>query len=1047
LPPTPAKAIIAAGGKFPNMSERRKLAAILAADVVGYSRLAGADEERTLARLRALWGDLLDPAVAAHHGRVVKRTGDGALVEFRSVVDAVRCAIEIQNGMAERNAGVQKDRKIEFRIGIHLGDVVEEADGDLMGDGVNIAARLEGIAQPGAICLSEDAYRQVRSRVEFEAVDLGEQRLKNIAHPVRAYALHVGLRAPPRSVPAPPTKKPRSRTTPIAAALAALIVVAAAAWYYLGAPSPLSQGVVVSNPPAHLSIVVLPFVNLSGDPKQDYFADGITDNLTIELSRVRNAFVIAHNTAYTFKGKTIDAHQIGQLLGVRYVLEGSVQRDGSRVRVGVQLVDAATNTELWADRFEEEISDLFKLQDRIVARLANSLGNELVKAEAVKGAHSKNPDAIDLDMRGAEMLQQSPTKDGNAAARNWFEQALVLDPDDADALSGNAMTYVFDYAFGWGKSDTDYDGLILGRADRALALAPNNVKAYAAKSFYLYVSHRPEESLRAADAGLAINPNYAPLYAARRGAELSLGRYAEAKADMEQAMRLSPRDPDTGTWHMYMGDAELGPGNFDAAIAEYQKAIEAGYRTFIPYADMAAAQALAGRMDEAKAALAEARRLNPALTIKWEMAHAPDIPNLFAGLRKAGLPEDDAPAPKQLSIVVLPFQNLGGDQRQDYLADVLTDALTTYISRIPGSFVIARNTAFTYKGKPTDAKQIGKELGVRYALEGSVQPTDALIRTNAQLIDIDTGAHLWAEQFDNDKGDLLQTEDEIVTRLARTLQIQLADIEADKLKRASPANPDAQELALRCQVATWSRASGKEAEAGYQLCEQALKIDPDNVVALTTLSSRYYVRAITMQSADRQADVTRADELGARALVLDPNNPDVHSAKAGVLIAQGQFERAQIEAERALELNPSQMNAYNSLCLVGFYLGQPEKMLTCDDKALRLSPRDPVRYVWIGQKGTANAMLGRDGEAVQLFRNSLAINPNYVGMEPILAGTLALSGQEFEAHEIMSRYLGRPHVVTTIAAFERQSVSNNPNYLAYRARLSSGMRKAGMPEK
>ncbi len=614
------------------MAETRKLAAILVSDVVGYSRLAGRDEELTLARLRALRSDLIDPITAVHHGRVVKRTGDGAIVEFRSVVDAVRCAIELQNGMAERNAGVKTEHRIDFRIGIHLGDVVEEADGDLMGDGVNIAARLETIAQPGGICLSEDAYRQVRSRLDVSVADMGKQSLKNISEPMHAYAIELGLRPPPMAA-----KKRPSWLRRVVAVVVLVALLASGAWYYLFGRK---HSVTVANPPVHLSIVVLPFVNLSGDPQQDYFVDAITDNLTIELSRIRDAFVIAHNTAYTYRGRTVDGRQIGTELGVRYVLEGAVQRDGNRVAVTVQLVDATNDAQLWADRFEEDITGLFKLQDAVVARLANSLGYELVKAEATKGAHSTNPDAIDLTMRGLVQLAQPPTKEGNLRARSWFEQALHLDPNNADALAGDAMTYVFEYAFGWGQPGTDYDAKILGQADRAIALEPNNVRAYAAKSFYLYISHRPTQSLGAANAGLAIDPNYASLYAARRGAELSLGRYAEAKADMEDAMRLSPRDPDIGTWHMYMGDAELGPGDYAAAIAEYRKAIDAGYRTFIPYADMAAALALAGRIDEAKAAMAQARQLNPQLTVKWEEAHAPDIPKLFDGLRKAGLPEN-----------------------------------------------------------------------------------------------------------------------------------------------------------------------------------------------------------------------------------------------------------------------------------------------------------------------------------------------------------------------------------------------------------------------
>jgi len=294
------------------MTESRKLAAILAADVVGFSRLAGADEERTLARLRALRSDLIDPTIAVHRGRVVKRTGDGTIIEFRSVVDAVRCAIEIQNAMVERDAGLPNDRQIEFRIGIHLGDVVEESDGDLMGDGVNIAARLEGVAKPGAICLSEQAYWQVKGRLEMTVSDLGQTQLKNIAEAVHVYSLEVGQPGRPKPAPpAPAHEKPA---------------------------------------PPRLSLVVLPFANIGGDVSQDYFVDGVTESLTTDLSRISGAFVIGRNTAVTYKGKAVDLKQIGRDLNVRYVLEGSVQRGGARMRVNMQLIEAETGAHLWAEK-------------------------------------------------------------------------------------------------------------------------------------------------------------------------------------------------------------------------------------------------------------------------------------------------------------------------------------------------------------------------------------------------------------------------------------------------------------------------------------------------------------------------------------------------------------------------------------------------------------------------------------------------------------------------------------------------------------------------
>jgi adenylate cyclase len=633
------------------MSETRKIAAILVSDVVGYSRLAAADEDRTLARLRALRSDLIDPTISVHHGRIVKRTGDGSVIEFRSVVDAVRCALEVQHAMVERNAGVAPDKRIEFRIGIHLGDVVEESDGDLMGDGVNIAARLEGIAKPGAICLSEDAYRQVSGRLDMEVTDLGPTQLKNIKRSIRVYSLQVGVPAQakpatePKAPDKPPTLKPRWALMPLIAGIVTLVAIAGGAWYFVAGNR--TAPIATTPPPAeaaHLSIVVLPFTNLSGDSNQDYFADGVTENLTTDLSRIRNSFVIARNTAFTFKGKNIDAKEIGKELGVRYVLEGSVQRDQNRVRVNAQLIDAASGAHLWADRFEEDLADLFKLQDQVVARLANALTFPLVQAEAEAGAHSQNPDSIDLTMRGRAVMnqwtQQPPTKDSLVAVRAWFDRALEIDPNDADALAGEASTYLYEYVFGWTNPETDYDAKILGQADRSLALAPDNMYAYTVKSLYLAISLRPNDAFRVADAGLVVNPNSASLYATRGNAETYLRQFEQAKSDVEQAMRLSPRDPTIGLWHNLMAGAELGLGHFDAAIDEANKAIDAGWRSFYSYQNLAVAHALKGDTDQAKVPLAEARRLNPKLSVKWLVGNEPFLQPAFDALRKAGLPEE-----------------------------------------------------------------------------------------------------------------------------------------------------------------------------------------------------------------------------------------------------------------------------------------------------------------------------------------------------------------------------------------------------------------------
>jgi adenylate cyclase len=645
------------------MSETRKLAAILVADVVGYSRLAGADEDRILARLRTLRSDLIDPTIAVHHGRIVKRTGDGSIIEFRSVVDAVNCAIEVQRAMVERNAEVAPDKRIEFRIGIHLGDVVEESDGDLMGDGVNVAARLESIAAPGAICLSEQAYWQVKGRLDLAVADLGPTQLKNIADPIRVYSLQVGVAAQAKpakpaepATPAAPTpQKRRFGFAPLAAALAALLVViAGGAWWFLIATQP--AGVAANAPAARRSIVVTPFANLSGDPGQDYLVDALTDELTTSLARLRD------------------------------------------------------------------------------------------------------------------------------------------------------------------------------------------------------------------------------------------------------------------------------------------------------------------------------------------------------------------------------------------------------------TFVIARNTAMTFKGKPVDAKAIGKDLGVRYVLEGSVQPSGDRVRVNAQLIDAVSGAHLWAEQFDTPRADLLQTQDAIVTRLARALDIQLTEVEATRLKRTPAANPTAEDLALRCVAGVvQSRYFGKEADAAYPFCEQALAIDPNNVRALQMLGVKFWMPAALGLSADPKGDIERADELESKALALDPDWTWPHDLKGGILRIQGRTEEAVVEHERALALDPSNVDASAQLGIDYRFLGRFDKSLEYLDRAILTSPYDPAQVYWYDSKAWANFGLKRYDLAIEAARRSIAINPNSDPFSHVaLVAALALTDHDAEARGALQRYLAPPSTAPfkTIAAWKtsQMSLGGDPRFVEMIERSSGGLRKAGMPE-
>ena len=590
------------------MAETRKLAAILAADVVGYGRLAGSDEERTLARLRTLRSDLIDPTIAAHHGRTVKRTGDGSLVEFRSVVDAVRCAIEVQNGMVERNAGLPPERRIEFRVGIHVGDVVEESDGDLMGDGVNIAARLEGIADPGGICLSEDAYRQVRDRLKEGFTDLGERELKNIARPVRVYAIKTGAPAP--APHASPSEK--------------------------------------SGPP-RLSVVVLPFANLGGDPEQEYFVDGVTESLTTDLSRISGSFVIGRNTAFTYKGKHVDLKQIGRELNVRYVLEGSVQRSGKRLRVNVQLIDAESGAHLWAERFDKPVADLFDMQDEIVARLASQLGTQLIAAEARRAERAPHPDSTDLHYQGLAWFNKGVTREFMMLARGFFERALALDPGNLDALVGTGQV---DATLGAAHL-TDDRVKSLAQAEaaltKALRLAPDNAIAHQFMGLLQLQTKRATQAITQLERSLALNPNLADARAHIGLAKLFDGRGEETEGDENEALRLSPRDNRAWLWMHFSGAAKMQLGDNEDAVKWFRRAIELNPNFPLMHFFLAAALANLGKLEEAQVATQGGLTLDPAFTIQRFRLGGPESDNpvflrqrerVTDMMRKAGVPEE-----------------------------------------------------------------------------------------------------------------------------------------------------------------------------------------------------------------------------------------------------------------------------------------------------------------------------------------------------------------------------------------------------------------------
>jgi TolB-like protein/class 3 adenylate cyclase len=592
------------------MSETRRIAAILIADVAGYSRLAGVDEEGTLSRLRGLRGDLIDPTIAVHKGRVVKRTGDGSLIEFRSVVDAVRCAVEIQNAMVERNAGVPADRRIEFRVGIHLGDVVEEADGDLMGDGVNIAARLEGVCEPGSVCLSEQAYWQVKGRLELAVTDLGPIELKNIAEPIRVYSLDVGRPAVAKPALAPASEK---------------------------------------SAPPRLSIVVLPFANIGGHPEQEHFVDGITESLTTDLSRIRRAYVVARNTAFTYKGKPLDVKTIGRELNVRYILEGSVQRGGNRMRVNVQLIDAEAGNHLWAERFDKPLADLFDMQDEIVARLAGALNAHLIAAEARRAERAPNPDSMDLYFQGLAWFNKGWTPANITQARSFFDRALAADPDNVDALVGSARVDELEGALSFVSNPLAAFAAAEVKLTKALSSVPDHPHGHLVLGLVEIFTGRAAEGIAECEHALQIDRNLAHAHYAIGIGHSFVGRAEETEAHIGQALRLSPRDPMAYTWMYFAGAAKLQLGIWAEAAAWFRRSIEANRNYPHPHFGLAAALAQLGRLDEAHSAVKAGLAVTPTFAVSraraaWtavsdDPTYLAQLEPILEGLRKAGVPE------------------------------------------------------------------------------------------------------------------------------------------------------------------------------------------------------------------------------------------------------------------------------------------------------------------------------------------------------------------------------------------------------------------------
>ena len=580
---------------------QRRLAAIMSADVVGYSRLMGTDEAGTLSRLNTLRRELIDPAIAAHSGRIVKLMGDGALVEFASAVDAVTCAVEIQRQLREREAGSSEANPIRFRMGINVGDIIIEGD-DILGDSVNIAARIEGIAEPGGISISEDAWRQVQGKVAANFVDVGEQSLKNIARPVRVYRMDLAPK------------------------------LAAAS----KAPSPTP---VLPDKP---SIAVLAFNNMSGDPEQEYFSDGISEDIITDLSKLSELHVIARNSSFTYKGKPVDVMQVGRDLRVRYVLEGSVRKAGNRVRVTGQLIDTESGAHIWADRFDRDLNDIFAVQDELTQEIISALKVKLTpeRKDRLARKNTIDQEAYDLFLRGRERAWLN-TRSGNIEARNLLGRAVTINPDFAAAHAFIGFTHVNDYINGWAEIPERSLQIGLEIAERAVQMDETEPQGHYALAVALYFHRQLDRALAEARRSVALAPNFAQGHQTIARILTFSGDANGAINTLDAYMRLDPLYPDMLLY--FLAEARFSLGQFDEAVMALKQRHQRNPDSATSYALLASCYGHLGRIAESRAAWAEVIRISPNFSLERQRRILPfnnpdDFERRVEGMRKAGIP-------------------------------------------------------------------------------------------------------------------------------------------------------------------------------------------------------------------------------------------------------------------------------------------------------------------------------------------------------------------------------------------------------------------------
>ncbi|MFC1885615.1 tetratricopeptide repeat protein [Thermodesulfobacteriota bacterium] len=1024
---------------------KRKLTAILSADVEGYSRLMGEDEDTTIRTLTA-YRELMSTLIQKHRGRVVDSPGDNLLAEFGSVVDAVRCAVEVQEELRVRNAELTENRRMNFRIGVNLGDVVEE-EGRIYGDGVNITARVEGLAEGGGICISGSVYDSIKSKLSLSYEPMGEHTVKNIAEPVRVYRMRIG---PEATIP---EKKTVSRRwlKPSLAAIGVVFVLAVglSIWHYYFRFPPIESADVKKmaySLPEEPSIAVLPFVNMSGDPKDDYIVDGLTESLITALSKTPKMFVIARNSVFTYKGKAVNVKQVSEDLGVRYVLEGSVQKSGDRIRINAQLIDAIKGHHLWAEKYDRDMKDIFALQDEITMKIITELRVKLTDGEKARMS-AKGTSNIEVWLKHlrASQLLNSFDKDKNLQARKILKEIIELDPKYPAAY----MTLGWAHAENrrWSKSPKES----LVHAENFIKKALELDESSALAHLFLGVIYRYRKQWDAAIAeherAISLNPN--SIVMASLGATLMFeGSYDEAIAMFKKAFRLDPYSP--GWAVTSLGVSYFMAERYEEAMEPLKEMLDRAkkgiHNPITPNRLLAATYAMLDRKEEAQYHIAELLKIDPKFTIKPVAKIAAifknqaDADRFINAHRKAGLPEHPPlPLPDKPSIAVLPFTNMSDDPEQEYFVDGMTDDLITDLSKISGLFVIARNSAFTYKGKNVKVEQIGRELGVRHILEGSVRKAGNQVRINAQLIDAKTSGHLWAERWDGKMDDIFALQDKITAKIVAALAVKLTADETKRMADKGTNNIEAYDAYLKGSDYRF-RGTNEDLVKAISFYKKAIELDPDYGKAYAGLSLIYYISPISFfRLIDESFFEVRPRAREYLKLAMKKPNAFAHRVKATMNLHLRLYDEAIYEAERAIALEPNAGVGHNMMARILSYVGRPQKAITFAERAIRLDPRNIGGSLW--NIWRAHFYMGQYKEALTFIKRAIKYNPDRELHYVRLAITYAHLGLDHEARAALDEYFARSENRTSFRIMHYRMFKDQEIVDRY----AQGLIKAGWP--